>query len=197
MKRIKKFLFDKYHGVPEELLFIKISPRVLDEKITKKHKDRYLNKFIVGGDWDTSTVPFNSIKLYKNISILYNGGDIYNIEGFSKHFMKRINTGYPFNYNGKILDTKEKVLWYAEYCISLMESIKKGYDFDSPGIGIAIGKGSKLLKSKDGRHRLIISQILNVPLIKCKITNIHINNFTHPVKQKKIIRLLSKIKTIH
>jgi len=167
-----------FFSINKRLLFV--DPLTIKKKIFSLEKYRYLGKnILVSGAWDQNLRDVKNSKTYKNLSNLYNNGDGYNVSGFEEYYLKKIHEGDPFNHNGTVLSDPSMVRWYTNECISLFESLKKGYDQEKVDshIGVSITRKGELVKSYNGRHRLVISQLLNLNKIYVCLEYIHLDYY--------------------
>lgn len=154
-----------------------VNTELLKYQVDKKSKDKnLLFYFCKNGDWDTEITPIKETEHYKILKHLYNDGNTYNRRETIEYFLKRSRTQNPFNNNGIILDNKQRVEKYVDYCIRILVSMKNnGFDekLGSGAIGVAISRKGEILKTFDGRHRLSAAILTNTPYVKIKITNLH------------------------
>jgi len=181
LKKLKKFYKSfgyNFFSINKRLLYV--DPLTIKKRVFSLEKYRYLrNNILVSGEWDQSLREVKNSKTYKNLSKLYNNGDGYNVSEFEVFYLKKIKAGIPFNHNGTVLSDSSMVRWYTNECISLFESLKKGYDKEKVDshIGVSITKKGELVKSYNGRHRLVISQLLKLNKIYVCLEYIHLDYY--------------------
>lgn len=137
-------------------------------------------RFFVGGDWDRDLPLYALNHIYKIMRDLLAEPDRERL-GDSPAF-KRIRTmldaNRPVTRRGKVLETDEHIIEYLNRRLDLRDSLlKNGFRANTdPGdadIGLAVGADGQLHHFSHGKHRLALSQLMDLDSVRAKIRIVH------------------------
>lgn len=140
---------------------------------------------VVGGDWDKTVERFEDLNVYKAFRSRFINGEEWNTTNYYKHILSEIQKGRIFWLCRNKKDFDEQLVKIdGLYHIIKTNGYKSGkevkdeyYPFYDPfkkedEVTVNIGREGDLFFN-DGRHRLSIAKILNLPKIPVKVVARH------------------------